>query len=76
MKIFKYLKYYFEPNDKMVRHLAFEAARKYYRTPVRNAKNPFPRVIEYNIRREGFLRYQRAFNHSYRHFYAMQKLYS
>jgi hypothetical protein len=74
MKLFKYLKYYFEPNDKMVRQLALDAARKYFSKPLRNAENPYPRISEYDYRRQGFLRYQRVWNDKYRHEYAMKKL--
>ena len=75
-KVFLYLKYFFEPNDKYVRQLAFDAAKNYYNIPVRNKKNPYPRVSDYDRRRLEFISYQRAFNNSYRHEYAMQKLYS
>ena len=73
-RVFLYIKYYFEPNDKYVRSLAFDAAKKYFNTPVRNASNPYPRVVEYDMRRMQFSRYQQAFNDSYRHNYAKQKL--
>ena len=74
MKLFRYLKYYFQPNDKYVRQLAYESAKKYFSTPVRNHNNPYPRVKDYDVRREEFLRYQRAFNDRYRHEYAIFKL--
>lgn len=73
-RFFLYLKYYFEPKDKYVRSLAYDAAREYFDAPLRNSSNPYPRISEYNYRREGFLRYQRSFNDKYRHEYAIDKL--
>lgn len=74
-RLFLYLKFFFEPNDKEVRALAFNAAKAYYaRRPLRSAKNPYPRVPEYNRRREDFVAFQRGYNNSYRHAYAIKKL--
>ncbi len=73
-KAFLYLKYYFEINDKHVRDLAYAAAKNYYNVPLRNRSNPNPSVSEYEQRRNDFLRYQRAFNDTYRHEYAINKL--
>ena len=74
MRILRFIKYYFEPNGKYVRSLAFNAAKRYFKTPVRNKSNPYPSVIEYDIRRSEFIAYQRRFNHLYRHKYATDKL--
>ncbi len=73
-RFFLYLKYYFEVKDKYVRGLAYAAAKDHFNVPLRNASNPYPRISEYNYRRESFLRYQRAFNDRYRHEYAVKKL--
>lgn len=74
-RLFLYIKYFFEPKDKEVRKMAYEAAKAYYSVrPLRSRKNPYPRVVEYNQRREDFSAYQRAYNNSYRHGYAMSKL--
>ncbi len=73
--LFLYLRYFFEPNDKMVRHLAYDAAKKYFSLrPIRNVKTPYPRVVNYEQRRRDFIAFQRAFNNSYRHTYARDKL--
>lgn len=76
MRIFKFLKYYFEPNDKYVRSLAYNAAKEYFSTPIRNVNNPYPRISHYDQRRAAFLRYQRAFNHNYRVDYAIKRCYN
>jgi hypothetical protein len=72
MKIFKYLKYYFEPNDKFVRQLALDACRRYFK-PLRSI-DPYPRVIDYQRRLEETVRFQRAFADAYRHEYAKRKI--
>lgn len=74
MLLFRYLKYYFQPKDKYVRELAFNSAKEYFSTPVRNKDNPYPRVVDYDRRRAEFSRYQRAFNDAYRHKYAMDRI--
>jgi hypothetical protein len=74
MRIFKFIKYYLEPDDKYVRGIAYNAAREYFKIPVRNDLNPYPRPIDYERRRREFVRYQRAFNHAYRLDYAKTKL--
>ena len=74
IRLFKFIKFYFEPDDKYVRGIAYNAARQHFNVPVRNESNPNPRPIDYERRREAFLRYQRAFNHSYRLDYAKMKL--
>lgn len=73
-KFFLYVKYYFELDDKYVRDLAYQAAKDYFNVPLRNSSNPYPRITEYNYRRESFLRYQRAWNDLYRHNHAKNKL--
>jgi hypothetical protein len=74
-KTFLYLKYYFEISDKQLRGLAYTAAKNYYnKIPLRSKANPNPSVIEYEQRRNEFLRYQRAFIATYRHQYATNKL--
>jgi hypothetical protein len=74
-RLFLYLRYFFEPKDKLVRQLAYEAAKAHYaKLPLRSPQNPFPRVPEYNRRREEFLAFQRAYSNSYRHSYAKEKL--
>ena len=74
LRLLKYIKYYFEPDSKEVRKLAYAAAKKFYNVPLRNDFDPYPRVSDYDRRREDFLRYQRAFNDRYRHDYAKNKL--
>ena len=73
-RLFKYIKYYLEVDDKVVRELAFDAAKKFFSVPLRNDFDPYPRIPDYDRRREEFLRYQRAFNDRYRHEYAINKL--
>ncbi len=74
-RLFLYIKFFFEPNDKEVRKMAFDAAKAYYSVrPLRSTKNPFPRTIEYNRRRDDFVAFQRGYNNSYRHTYAIDKL--
>lgn len=73
-RFFLLVKYYYEPDDKYVRGIAYNAAREYFKTPVKNENNPYPRVSDYDRRREAFLRYQRSFAHSYRLDYAKTKL--
>jgi len=74
MRIIKFVKYYLEPSDKYVRALAYNAAKEYFSTPVRTSDNPYPRVFEYDQRRNAFLNYQRSFNHLHRWNYAKDKL--
>lgn len=74
-RFFLYLKFFFEPKDKLVRAMAFAAAKAHYdQKPVRSAKNPYPRVGEYYRRREDFVAFQRGYNNSYRDSYAKAKL--
>lgn len=74
-KAFLYVKYYFEISEKDLRALAYAAAKNYYRKiPLRSKANPTPSVIEYEQRRNDFLRYQRAFIATHRHEHAMNKL--
>lgn len=74
-KTFLYLKYYFEINEKQLRDLAYAAAKSYYRKiPLRSKANPTPSVIDYEQRRNDFLRYQRIFIATRRHDYATNKL--
>jgi hypothetical protein len=74
-RFFLYLKYFFEPEDKLVQSLAFEAAKSHYaKLPLRSAKTPYPRVADYYRRQEEFRGFQRAYNNSYRHSYATTKL--
>jgi hypothetical protein len=74
-RFFLYLKFFFEPKDKLVRAEAFAAAKAYYaQRPLRSAKNPYPRVPHYYRRREDFVAFQRGYNNSYRHDYAINKL--
>jgi len=74
-RLFLYLRYYFEPKDKLVRQLAFDAAKSHYaKLPLRSPQNPYPRVTHYEQRRQEFLAFQRAYNNSYRHSYALGKL--
>jgi len=73
-KAFLYIKYYFEINEKQLRDLAYAAAKSYYSVPLRNKSNPTPSVVEYEQRRNDFLRYQRSFISTYRHEYAINKL--
>jgi len=68
------IKYYFEPDEDYVLGIAYNAARQYFKTPVRNKSNPNPRPADYDRRRAQFLAYQRAFAHSYRLDYAKTKL--
>lgn len=73
--LFLYLRYFFEPKDKLVRQLAYDAAKAHYANlPLRNPQNLYPRVSHYEQRRQDFLVFQRAFNNSYRHAYAKSKL--
>lgn len=74
-RFFLYLKFFFEPKDKEVRAMAFSAAKAYYaQRPLRNSQNPYPRVSSYYRRREDFVAFQRGYNNSYRHAYAIKKL--
>ena len=73
-RTFLFIKYYFESDETYVRGIAYNAAREYFKTPVRNSKNPYPRPIDYDRRRAEFLAFQRAFIHSYRLDYAKTKL--
>lgn len=57
----KYLKYYFEPDSKMVRALAYESHKKYF-------KGTFcPDIMD-------MVRYQRAYVSNFRHAYATNKI--
>lgn len=70
-----YLRFFFEPDDKALRAEAFASAKAHYaRIPLRNAQHPYPRVVEYERRRNDFLAYQRAYNNAYRHRYATDRL--
>lgn len=74
-RFFLYLKFFFEPKDKLVRAEAFAAAKAYYnQRPLRSANNPYPSVSIYHRRREEFVAFQRGYNNSYRHAYAIKKL--
>lgn len=74
-RLFLYIKFFFEPDSKLVRKMAYDAAKAYYSVrPLRSAKNPYPRTIEYNQRREDFVAFQRGYNNSYRHSHAIRKL--
>lgn len=74
-RLFLYLRYFFEPKDKLVRKLAYDAAKAHYsKLPLRGPHNPYPRLGEYDRRRQEFLAFQRAYNNSYRHAYAIDKL--
>lgn len=70
-----YLKFFFEPNDKALRAEAFQAAKTYYASrPLRSVKNPYPRPVDYEHRRNEFVAFQRGYNNNYRHNYATEKL--
>lgn len=61
-RLFFYLVYFFQAETPALRKEAFESAKEYYSVrPLRSKNNPFPRVIEYQQRREDFQRYQRAY---------------
>ena len=59
-KIIDYIKAYNEPDSKMVRSLAFESARSYY-------KNKQKTAVEFQA-------YQRGYVNTYRRTYAKNKL--
>lgn len=66
-----YLKYYWELDSKELRKEAYNAAVKFYRKyPVRSKDNPYPRVFDYDKRREEFLAYQRSYMHVKRSMHA------
>jgi hypothetical protein len=74
-RLFSYIRFYFEPNEKELGREAYLAAKTYYALrPLRNPSNMFPRVAEYNQRREDFIAFQRGYKNNYRHSYAMAKL--
>ena len=59
--MFKYLKYYFEPDNKMVRNLAYLSHVEYF-------KNKFcPDIMD-------MVAYQRAYVSNFRHAYATNKI--
>ena len=60
-RLFLYLVYFFQAETKALRKEAFDlAVAKFRKRPVRSSSNPYPRVSEYNYRREEFRAYQRA----------------
>ena len=61
-RFIKYLKYCYEPDDKMVRQLALESWRQYIIGKARIYDMDFCRA------------YQRGFNSQFRHNYAIEKL--
>ena len=74
-RLFLYFKYYFQPKDKTVRNMAYEAAKAHFsKMPLRSPQRPYPRLVDYDVRRQEFLRFQRTYNDSYRHTYAVSKL--
>jgi hypothetical protein len=74
-KLFLYIKYYFELNDRQLCAEAYQAAKDYYLTrPLRNSKNLHPSVVSYQQRIEESLAFQRAYKDKKRHNHAIQKL--
>lgn len=59
-KITKYMKYYFEPDSKTIRKMAFDSAKEYY---IGKPKT----VVQFQA-------YQRGYVSGYRHTYATSKL--
>lgn len=59
-KITKYMKYYFEPESKVIHKMAFDSAKEYYAGKSKT--------------REDFQAYQRGYVGAYRHAYAKTKL--
>jgi hypothetical protein len=55
--------------------MAYKAAKAHFsKMPLRSSQKPYPRLMDYDVRRQEFLRFQRAYNDSYRHSYAVFKL--
>jgi hypothetical protein len=61
-RLFLYLVYFFQAETKALRKEAYDSAVvRFRKRPVRSASNPYPRVSEYNYRREEFRAHQRAY---------------
>lgn len=74
-RVFRYVLYFLQAETKELHKEAFEAAKQYYATkPLRTAKNPNPRVVEYNARREDFVAFQRGYINQRCHEIATAKL--
>lgn len=68
-RVFLYLKYYFEPNEKMLSKLAFKSAQEYF-AGRKLSGHPDAKYT----RMEAFQGYQRGYKNAYRSSYARKKL--
>jgi hypothetical protein len=74
-RVFRYAFYFLQAETKELRTEAFQAAQNYYAArPLRTASNPYPRVADYNFRREEFIAFQRAYTNQRCHEIATVKL--
>jgi hypothetical protein len=61
-RLFWYLVYFFQAETSALRKEAYDSAKLYYaKRPLRHRSNPYPRVVEYQQRRDDFQKYQRAY---------------
>jgi hypothetical protein len=61
-RLFWFLVYFFQAETPALRQEAFRSAKAHYALiPLRSARNPYPRVVDYDRRRQEFITYQRAY---------------
>jgi hypothetical protein len=74
-RLFWYLVYFFQAETPALRKEAYTAAKAHYALiPLRSRVNPYPRVPDYERRRQEFMAYQRAYINTRCHEIAKQKL--